>query len=293
MPRCRYLRAHLGDLERNTRSVQINVAFIVPCQGACSGLGFTGVLPNENLLGISLAAAMPFVYLGFRGRARVWFVIYLAGMACATGSRTAIGASLITLLALLVVRPGLDADLLGFGRKAMAWLVLAGAVTTSIFVVRHHWDPSALTGRPELWGVASDYIHRSPWFGYGPTRWASLYGTSEIPRRRSVRRTTSGSTCFSSRRAGAVLFVGLLMAELSCAGRARTGVVLTLATIFMIGSTEGVWAVGTFDFLSFSFIALMLAGPARLPDTVASVETAQVLSRRPVPRRQLSYPRVL
>ena len=198
----------------SSRVFRYNVAFIVPCRGACSGLGFTGVLPNENLLGISLAAAMPFVYLGFRGRTRVWFVIYLAGMAAATGSRTAIGASLITLLALLVVRPGLDADLLGFGRKAIAWVVLAGAVTTSIFVVRHHWDPSALTGRPELWGVASDYIHRSPWFGYGPTRWASLYGTSEIPQ--AAQRSAHNlwlDVLFVAGVAGAVLFVGLLMAD--------------------------------------------------------------------------------
>ena len=58
-----------------------DVAFIPGCQGACSGLGFTGVLPNENLLGIALVASIPFTYLGFRGRSRTFFILYLAGMA--------------------------------------------------------------------------------------------------------------------------------------------------------------------------------------------------------------------
>ena len=270
-----------------------NVAFIVPCQGACSGLGFTGVLPNENLLGITLAAAIPFAYLGFRGRARVWLVVYLAGMAAASGSRTAIGASIIALVALFVVRPSVDADLSGLGRKATAWFVLAGAVAASIFFVRHHWDPSELTGRPQLWSVASDYIDRSPWFGYGPTRWASLYGSSEIPQ--ATQRSTHNlwlDVLFIAGVVGAVLFVGILVMMLASAGRARTGVVVTLATIFTIGTTEGVWAITTFDFLSFSFIALMLIGPGRLPETVASVEAAKALSQRRAPSRELSYPRV-
>jgi O-antigen ligase len=271
-----------------------NVAFIVPCTGACSGLGFTGILPNENLLGVSLAAAVPFAYLGFRGRARIWFVIYLAGMASATGSRTAIGASVITLVALLVIRPALDAPLPGLGRKVMSWSLLGGAVAASLFVILHHWQPSDLTTRPRLWAVASDYIHHSPWFGYGPTRWGGLYETSQIPQ--AAQRSAHNlwlDVLFVSGAVGAVFFVAILIGALASAGRARTGVIVTLATIFMLGTTEGSWAIGTFDFMSFSLIALMLTGPACSSDALTSAVTAKNHDPLPMALPQMSPPRVL
>ena len=83
-----------------------HVAFVIPCEGACSGLGFTGLLPNENLLGITLVATIPFAYLGFRGNVRHGFVLYLAGMAIATGSRTSSLAAVVAVLALFIVARG-------------------------------------------------------------------------------------------------------------------------------------------------------------------------------------------
>src|SRR5204863_511466 len=81
---------------------------LVPCQDACSGLGFTGILPNEDLLGIALAVSIPFAFLGFRGSTRYALALYLGAMAIATGSRTATITAAIALLALLIVRPRLD-----------------------------------------------------------------------------------------------------------------------------------------------------------------------------------------
>jgi O-antigen ligase len=190
-----------------------------------------------------------------------------------------------------VVRPSVDGALVGFGRKAVAWLVLASAVAVSIFVVRHPWSPTALTGRPALWHIASDYIHRSPWFGYGPTRWATLYDSSEIPQ--AAQRSTHNlwlDVLFVAGAIGVVLLVIAIIAMLVSAGHARTGVVLSLATIVMVGSTEGVWAVGTFDFLSFSFIAMMLTGRAPLPQTATA--SAEPAAQRRLTARQLSYPRI-
>ena len=37
---------------------------------------------------------------------------------------------------------------------------------------------------------------------------------------------------------------------------------LALATILMIGATEGAWSVGALDLLSFSLVALILTGQA-------------------------------
>lgn len=267
-----------------------DVAFVVPCQGACGGLGFAGVLPNENLLGIALVASIPFAYLGFRGRPRFWLSLYLAGGAIATGSRTAGLGAILTLIALLIVRPRLDVDRRAPGLTAVAWVVLTGVVVSSVYVVRHHWDPSALTTRPALWGVAWHYIHRSPWFGYGPDKWASLYGSSEIPL--AAQRTTHNQwtdVLFVAGGVGAVLFVGMALAAVWSAGRARAGVLLALAAILMIGTTEGAWSIGTLDLLSFSLVALILTGPTRdelLTPTQGTAPSAQTVpSARFAPRR--------
>jgi O-antigen ligase len=238
-----------------------DVTFFVPCQGACNGLGFTGVLPNENLLAIVLTASIPFAYLGFRGRARFWLSVYLLGMAIATGSRTAIAGSTIVFVALLLVRPRLDRVHASLAQSAAAWLVFAGSVVSSVYVVRHHWPASALTTRPALWGVAWRYIHRSPWFGYGPSRWGALYQSSEIPV--AAQRTTHNQwtdVLFVGGGVGAGVFVAMVLAAILSSGRARSGVLLVLAAIFLIGTTEGAWAVGSVDLMSFSLVALILTG---------------------------------
>jgi len=241
-----------------------DAAFVVPCQDACSGLGFTGVLPNENLLGIALAASIPFAFLGFRGRARYAFALYLAGMAIASGSRTAIVAAAIALVAVLIVRPRLDGLRREPGRAAIAWLVLAGALIASIYIPQHDWDPSELTNRPALWDVASDYIDDSPWFGYGPDRWASLATSSEIPR--AAQRSAHNQwmdVLFVAGLVGAALLAAIVAAALVSAGRGRPGVALAAATILMVGTTEGAWSIGKLDLMSFSLVALILTGAAR------------------------------
>jgi O-antigen ligase len=244
--------------------VRHDVAFVVPCEGACGGLGFTGVLPNENLLGIVLAAAVPFAYLGFRGGARAWFAVYLAGMAIATGSRTAIAAALITLAALLVVRPAMEAGRRVGARGTVAGVVLAAALAGSVLIVTSDGELADLTDRPALWQVASEQIERSPWFGHGTGTWETLYSSSQIPR--AAQRTSHNQwmdVLFVAGVVGAALFVAMLGAALLSAGTARAGAMLALATVLMIGATEGGWSIGVLDLLSFSLLALLLTGAAR------------------------------
>lgn len=241
-----------------------DVAF-VPCRDVCSVLesSTSGVFPNENLLGLVLVAAIPFAYLGFRGRARAWFALYLALMASLTGSRTAMVAGIVTVIVLLVVRPQLDGNGRTPGRTAVAAVFLAAAVVGSVYIVRHDWDATALTNRPTLWRVASEYIHESPWFGYGPEKWTSLYESSEIPR--AAQRSAHNQwmdILFATGWVGAAVLVGMLLAIIWSSGYARSAVLVTLATILMLGTTEGTWLVGTLDLLSFSLVALILTGEA-------------------------------
>ncbi len=257
--------------------VRFDVAFIpcaTPRADQCSVIGsaFTGALSNQNLLAAVLAASIPFTYLGFRGRARVVLVVYLAGMTIATGSITGVLTATVSVTALLVVRPTLDRSGTPAGRSAIAGLLLAGAASGSVYFIRHDWDPSALNGRPVLWRVAWEFIHRSPWLGYGPETWAALYSAGEIPL--AAQRSAHNQwldVLFVAGGVGGVLLVGVLVAALYSSGRARAGVTIVLATVLMIGTTEPAWSVGTFDAMSFSLIALILtSAPARIPQSLPS-----------------------
>jgi O-antigen ligase len=259
-----------------------DAAFVVPCTNACEGLGFTGVFPNPDLLGIVLAASIPFAYLGFRGRTRYWFVLYLAGMATATGSRTAILTALVVVCALLLVRPRVDAEHATGLRTAFAGILLAGVLFSSAYVVRHDWDPSALTDRPALWNVASAHVAESPWFGYGPQKWASLSQSGEIPR--AAERSAHNQwldVLLVGGWVGATLFVGMIVAMLWTAGRARDGVIVTLATLTLIGTTEGTWSIATLDFLSFSLVAAILTGERETVGRASPQRTTAPLAGAP------------
>ena len=239
------------------------VAF-VPCREQCTPLGesLQGVLSNENLLGISLIVAMPFAFLGFRGAARYGFCAYLAAMAVATTSRTATGAAVVILAALLLVRPRLDGPRQALGRTAFAAVLLVGAAAGSLMVAEHRWGDVELTNRPTLWRVASRYIERSPWFGYGPEKWATLYESSEIPR--AAQRTAHNQwmdVLFVAGVVGAFLLVVLLAVVIWSAGAARPGILIAATAIFLVGTTEGALAIGSVDLLSFSLLALLLTGP--------------------------------
>lgn len=247
-------------------ALHYDTAFVVPCTGACGGLGFTGLLPNENLLGVALTAAIPFAYLGFRGSARLLLPIALAAGAVATGSRTATLASLLILAALAIVRPTVDGPAPGGWRLAAAWSGLAGAVAASAFFVLHHWSANSLTTRPELWAVAKQYILRSPWFGYGPEKWASLYGLSQIPY--AAQHTSHNlwtDVLIAAGGVGLALFVAVAALAIVAAGRGRSGSVLVLATMILIGATEGSWTIGTLDLLSFTLLAFLLTGEPDVP----------------------------
>jgi O-antigen ligase len=264
-----------------------NVAFVVPCKNQCGilGLAFTGVLANENLLGIALAAAVPFVLLGFRGRGRLWLALYLTMMAIMTGSRTAGIAASIAFIAFAVLRPRLDDERTSMAPGAIAGLLLVGALLASTFVTQYARNDFTLSGRQQLWRVASAHIGKSPWFGNGPEEWPTLYDSSEIPfdARRSAHNQWM-DVLFVAGWVGAGFFVATLLAVIASAGRARTALILTTATLLIIGTAEGTISIGAVDFMSFAFVALLLAGP---PAQVTQRDFE--LRRLPFDRRQKAH----
>jgi len=260
----------------------------VPCQDQCVlGSALTGVFFNENMLGTALVLALPFAYLGFRGRARIGLVLYVAAMAFATGSRGAMLTAVIVVAALLVVRPRLDSDRPTPARTAAAGLLLTGAVLASLYVVQHDWSSSthSLDDRPELWRVAAEYTQESPLFGYGPEKWQTLYSeTGEIARSSQISTHNQWvDVVFNAGWIGAALLVGIMAAMLWSAGYARPALLIALATVSIIGITERPWSIAAADHLSFSLIALILMGPTIVEARAsATAKPARARPQRPV-----------
>jgi O-antigen ligase len=267
----------------------------VECRDDCVlGSALTGVFANENLLGTALVAALPFAYLGFRGRTRIWLVAYVAGMAFATGSRGAMLAVVILVAALLVVRPRLDADRPTPVRTAIAGLLLVAALLGSLYIGQHHWSSStnSLDDRPLLWTVASEYRQQAPLFGYGPEKWETLYTqTGEIPR--TAQHSTHNQwvdVVFIAGWVGAALLLTMMVAMLWSAGPARPAVLIVLATVFMIGTTERAWLIGAADFVSFSLVALLLLGPTGAEIRAGAVPGVRAEPSRARHPRRLAVP---
>lgn len=260
----------------------------VDCRHECVlGSAITGVMPNENLLGTAIVTTIPFAFLGFQGPARVWLTGYLAAVAIVTGSRGALIAAAVLFLALLIVRPSLDPAPRRTGPTPVAVLVLAGALIASVYIVLHDWrsSPISLTGRPLLWSVASDYIDRSPAFGYGPYEWEMVYSErNEVPA--AAEHSTHNQwvdVLVTAGWVGAGLLVAVMVAALWTAGPARPAVLMTLAGIMLTGIGERAWSIGVADFVSFSLIGLILLGPARPRDLPAPrPEPMRVPGRRPL-----------
>jgi hypothetical protein len=171
----------------------------------------------------------------------------------------------VLVVALLVVRPRLDADRHAPGGVAIAGVLLAVALLASIYLVQHDWSSAkySLVDRPSLWRVASEYHRQAPLFGYGPDKWETVYTeTGEIMR--SAQHSTHNQwvdVVFNAGWVGAALLVGMMVAMVWSVGFARPAVLIVLASVFLIGIGERAWLIGKADFVSFSLIGLIVLGP--------------------------------
>jgi O-antigen ligase len=166
----------------------------------------------------------------------------------------------ISVILVLLLRPELE-EAGGIARAAIAGLFLVAVVIGSAAIVLKHWGPTALSDRGQLWSVASHYISRSAWVGYGPDRWSTLYASGQIPL--SGQRSAHNlwmDVLFASGWIGVLLLVAMVSAMLRSAGRGRLCVIIALTTILVLGTAEGTWQVGNLDSMSFSLLALILMG---------------------------------
>jgi len=283
------LLATLGGVEALVHS---DAVFRECRSDKCGPLGtlYTGIFVNENLYGLPLALSVPFIWLAVRGPARIVLAIYVAAIACITGSRTSEIAALAALAVLLALRPSITDDPstasspsreAPSARSLLALLTVTGAACAGLVLPFLNLNPDSLSQRVYFWDLARGQISSSPIYGLGSNAWQHLYDVGQIP----VALTYSVhnqwlDVLYTGGSIGLFLFVLLLVFSLIRSAPVNLLAAACVLIPFLAASAlERPWSFGISDELSFTLLAAMLAPAGRL-----SPET----SWKPFPLRSLS-----
>lgn len=229
----------------------------IPCDArkcGVTGVLFSGIGDNQNSFGLLMALGVPFVYLGLRkwNRTLSAFTVLLA---LASGDRTAQIAALVTYLVLVAC----DARPAGLGRFPRLPILISGTgISLMVILPLVGLKGESLTGRPYYWALALARFEDSGLRGYGTDGWRSLVGAGVIPLQAGYSTHNQFvEALFFGGLIGAVLF-GVLVC---CIVKNAVNLpLLSIAAIPVIvcGITERPWSLDRIDWMSWSFVALVL-----------------------------------
>src|SRR5690606_22955002 len=79
------------------------------CLDKCTFIGevFTGTSSHGNALALFLTLGLPFVWLAFKSKARLWMMIYLGFLIAISGSRTSLAVAGAVIAVLWITSPNL------------------------------------------------------------------------------------------------------------------------------------------------------------------------------------------
>lgn len=224
--------------------------------GKCGPLGmlWSGIVEDENLLGLSLAASIPFVWLAIRSRrTRAFFVLYLLVMVWFTGSRTALLGAGIVVVACLIC----GAEPLGTSqrRRAALWALAVLGLGTGLVLPFVTSNPLAYTYRGGLWLVARTRLSGHWLTGLGGDYWGQFAGSTRATQAAiySVHNQWL-DVLFDSGILGLLLFLAALIAIM----RRPAGLLLVMPVLWL-GITERMISVSQADYFAWVMPALVLA----------------------------------
>lgn len=228
----------------------------------CGPLGtlFFGVTTGENVLGMILAAALPGVFLAFRGRVRWVLGLYVISVIYLCGSRTALLAALIIAVVVLFTQ-------LNSTRPSSVWATLVAAATAvsgllvGLLLPYLPLSPDSFTNRTYLWQLAIGELGSSEVWGFGGLHWSDQTSNGVISRDQAYSvhnqwldiRYTAGLV-------GVALFVMLLILTYrkTARGYAAAGTLMLLPVI-LTGFFERTWAFGVLDVFGWMAAATLLS----------------------------------
>lgn len=261
--------ALLGALSFIAGAVFPEQAFI-PCDDRKCGIAgslYSGIADNHNSFGLLMALGVPFVYLGLRswGRTLAALTVLLVLM---SGDRTAQAAAIVSYLALAIFSKK-DGS---FRIMRVAQVAAGAGVLLIVALPFAQLADSALTGRPYYWRLAIARFANEPIIGHGTDSWRNLVRTGVIPLQAGYSTHNQFvEALFVTGLVGAVLICALVV-SIAKQSPDRTKLALAALPIVICSITERAWSLDRIDWMSWSFLALVLyAMPLRqrVPDHTA------------------------
>lgn len=256
-------------------------AAYIPCDTRKCGIGgslYSGIADNHNSFGLLMALGVPFVYLGLRAwsRSLTAIVVFLALL---SGDRTAQVAAVVTYAALLIAY---RAD----GRyripNILKMTAVFGVGTVAVIPFIGLAD-SSLTGRPYYWRLAIERFASEPILGYGTDGWRSLVRSGVIPLQAGYSTHNEFTEAlFLTGLVGALLLLAIVVAIIWQASD-RVKLALVALPIIICSITERPWSIDRIDWMSWSFLALVLfvvpLGKTRTADATLAFERRDLDSK--------------
>lgn len=259
------------------------------CARKCGEIGllFAGAANHGNGLGLALVLALPFVLLAFTGRSRLVLAGFLLVLIVATGSRSAIAASGVVVVAALICRPGYGPEgrTQGRNRKTLLILLVAGVVTGFVlpFVVDTR---GAFTNRGYLWMIAREEIAARPWLGAGSEAWAHAYQTGAFG---AAAGYSTHNQWIDVLYVGGMVALGLVgVATLLLLARAEGlhswAALFILLTIAWMGVLERVVSLNGIDWMVWALPAALLVNPMTVKRLTTGDQVSAVYFQAPPTR---------
>ncbi|MEV8193901.1 O-antigen ligase family protein [Rhodococcus pyridinivorans] len=278
--------AVLGGLLAAVRPERV----FMECSAKCSILGeiYTGASTHGNTVGLITAAGLPFVWLAFTGKVRLWMVLYLALNLAASGSRTAMAAAAVTLVALILTQPAAEGD--GARGRNLPVLTLGtiGAIVIALILPFTVTEDRFATGRGYLWRLALAQFEDTPFIGAGLTTWNRFYQAGEFGAAAAY--STHNQWVEMLLLGGVVaclIFLLGFLSMLAIGDRSRKFLVIpVLLSVCVLGIAERPLSIGVVNSMTWVLIALVMVSSSR---RVRTPSTSQSFQAQPTPT-QLRVP---
>ncbi|MBS9375445.1 hypothetical protein GON09_004462 [Rhodococcus sp. B50] len=248
----------------------------VECSAKCSVFGeiYTGAATHGNTVGLIAAAGLPFVWLAFTGRARLWMVLYVALNLLASGSRTALTAAAVTAVVLIITQPAVEGD--GARGRNLPVLTLGAlaAITVALILPFAVTEDRFATGRGYLWRLALAQFEETPFVGAGLTTWNRFYQAGEFGAAAAY--STHNQWVEMLLLGGVVACLIFLLGFLSMlviGDRARKFLVLPLLlSVCILGVAERPLSIGVVNSMTWVLVALVVASSSSTRVSASAVK---------------------
>lgn len=250
-----------------------------PCDDRkCGVLGtfYVGIADNQNTFGLTMALAVPVLFLGLR-KFGIHFAFLAAFLALASGSRTGQIAAAFCIIAVVWIRANRRSGRSGGFRFAGA--TVTSAVIVGAVIPFMDLPPGTFSDRAGLWRLARSMIEQSWLYGFGPDLWRSLVDVRSIPLAAGYATHNQVlETLFTAGALGLVTMV-VVVAGAIHQNRGHLKILgLLMVPVAIAAITERPWSLGAVDWATWSLV-LFLTVSASKSNLPKSAETGGNMGR--------------